>query len=446
MQYNPGNDWKNLGEDVKNTVQNAIASGNYSNLSSDISRIANEAFGSLGNTISGSVNSGNPYNKDAGQDTSEAQFYKNSNTMRDNYGRNNRREYQPDPNWQNTKTYQYIKNINEDHASDRTVRQHYQNPDAGKPVLYESTSVKKALAVTGAIVGYTIGSGFAIAELILMIFLHVASAVLIPMGIMFPLMAAAFAGGIAGSSSYSSIKRFERYIAGLGGKTYADVKALAAAAGKSEGYTVKDLKKFIKKGWFRQGHLDNTEKCLITSDDMFQQYIAAEKQQEIVQKSREEEDREMSKLSSEAKEMLAAGDEYIKQIHECNDEIPGEEMSGKISHTENSVRNIFNRAKEHPEAIGDLRRMMSYYLPTTVKLLKAYADMDRQEIKGDNIEKSKKEIEDTIDTLNAAFDKLFDSMFEDTSLDVSTDATVMKNLLAQEGLTGHDFDSEIKLQ
>ena len=82
---------------------------------------------------------------------------------------------------------------------------------------------------------------------------------------------------------------------------------------------------------------------------------------------------------------------------------------------------------------------MNYYLPTTVKLLNAYADLDSQEKTSENIEKSKKEIEDTIDTLNDAFDRLFDDMFEDTSLDISTDAEVMKTLLEQEGLTGHSF-------
>ena len=86
---------------------------------------------------------------------------------------------------------------------------------------------------------------------------------------------------------------------------------------------------------------------------------------------------------------------------------------------------------------------MNYYLPTTVKLLKAYADFYKQPEGGENIEKSKREIEETIDTMNDAFDQLFDNMFVDTSLDISTDAEVMKTLLEQEGLTGHRFTSKV---
>lgn len=78
---------------------------------------------------------------------------------------------------------------------------------------------------------------------------------------------------------------------------------------------------------------------------------------------------------------------------------------------------------------------MDYYLPMTVKLLNAYEDMDSQPIQGENIASSKKEIEDTIDTLNVAFEKLLDSVFEDTAIDVSSDISVLNTVLAQEGLT-----------
>ncbi len=88
-----------------------------------------------------------------------------------------------------------------------------------------------------------------------------------------------------------------------------------------------------------------------------------------------------------------------------------------------------------PEIIPDLNRLMDYYLPMTVKLLNAYEDMDSQPIQGENIASSKKEIEDTIDTLNVAFEKLLDSVFEDTAIDVSSDISVLNTVLAQEGLT-----------
>ena len=103
------------------------------------------------------------------------------------------------------------------------------------------------------------------------------------------------------------------------------------------------------------------------------------------------------------------------------------------------VQKIFERAKEHPEVIPDLKRLMNYYLPVTVKLLDAYEDMDRQPVQGENIRSSKKEIEDTLDTLNSAFEKLLDSVFKDVAWDVSSDISVLNTVLAQEGLKEDDF-------
>ena len=109
---------------------------------------------------------------------------------------------------------------------------------------------------------------------------------------------------------------------------------------------------------------------------------------------------------------------------------------------EQIVEQIFQRAEEHPEIIPDLKKMMDYYLPMTVKLLDAYEEMDRQPIQGETIRSSKKEIEDTLDTLNEAFAKLLDSVFQDTAWDVSSDISVLHTMLAQEGLTGNDFSKK----
>ena len=145
------------------------------------------------------------------------------------------------------------------------------------------------------------------------------------------------------------------------------------------------------------------------------------------------------KIPEEIQEVLDKGNDFIEKIHASNDAIPGEEISEKISKMELIVRQIFKRAEEHPEIVPDLKRMMDYYLPMTIKLLDAYEEMDGQPVQGENIRNSKKEIEDTIDTLNEAFAKLLDSVFKDTAWDVSSDISVLHTMLAQEGLTKGDF-------
>ena len=152
-----------------------------------------------------------------------------------------------------------------------------------------------------------------------------------------------------------------------------------------------------------------------------------------------EEEAQRRQQRRQVQKVYDKGKAYIKKIHASNDAIRGEEISAKIAKMEQVIEQIFQRAEEHPEIIPDLKKMMDYYLPMTVKLLDAYEDMDRQPIQGETICASKKEIEDTLDTLNEAFAKLLDSVFQDTAWDMSSDIFVVNTILAQEGLTGNDF-------
>ena len=100
---------------------------------------------------------------------------------------------------------------------------------------------------------------------------------------------------------------------------------------------------------------------------------------------------------------------------------------------------IFDQVEKSPESAPDLHRLMSYYLPTTQKLIDTYATLDAQHVEGENIESAKREIESSLDTINDAYEKLFDSFFQHTAWDVGTDVSVMKSMLRQDGLTEDEF-------
>ena len=65
--------------------------------------------------------------------------------------------------------------------------------------------------------------------------------------------------------------------------------------------------------------------------------------------------------------------------------------------------------------------------------------MDSAGIAGDNITATKTKVESMMDTITVAFDKQLDALFGEEALDISTDITVMENLLAREGLSGMSF-------
>ena len=240
-----------------------------------------------------------------------------------------------------------------------------------------------------------------------------------------------------GISNLNWAGRFKKYRKMLGQKTHITLEQLARGVGKSVKFVKKEVLRMTASGMFREGHLNKEETMLITSHETFnyfeQNRLLLEEQKR--QAAEEAEQKRKNAPAPHVQEVIDRGDVFLAQIRKCNDEIPGEEISAKISHMEQIVDRIFDRAEKHPEIIPDLKKMMDYYLPMTIKLLKAYADMDAQPVQGENIQNSKREIEATLDTLNLAFEKLLDQVFADTALDVSSDISVLNTLLAQEGLT-----------
>ena len=252
---------------------------------------------------------------------------------------------------------------------------------------------------------------------------------------------AALGGGAvligSGVKNLSQASRFKAYRKTMGKKTYCDLEKLARSVGKNVDFVRKEVLRMIDQGLFRQGHLDKEQTQLITSDETYRYYEHSRLQleQRQAQLAREQAALAANAPDKRVQEVLDKGSAFLSELRRCNDAIPGAEISAKIDRMEQIVGKIFARARTNPEVIPDLKKMMDYYLPMTVKLLNAYADMDAQPHQGENIRNSKREIEQTLDTLNLAFEKLLDDLFADTALDVSSDISVLQTLLAQEGLT-----------
>lgn len=138
-------------------------------------------------------------------------------------------------------------------------------------------------------------------------------------------------------------------------------------------------------------------------------------------------------------------DQYQKildELRSVNDAIPDEEMSDKISRLEAVSAKIFEQAKSDPDKLPRMRKFLDYYLPTSLKLLQTYAELEAQGVEGENITESKRRIEQTMDTLVHAFETQLDQLFQEDALDVSADIDVMENMLRADGLAG---DTPFKL-
>ena len=134
----------------------------------------------------------------------------------------------------------------------------------------------------------------------------------------------------------------------------------------------------------------------------------------------------------------------LSEMRRLNDAIEDEKISDQIDHMEAVTAKIIDHVAANPKKLPQIRRFMDYYLPTTLKILNAYDRMDSTGISGDNITATKTKVEGMLDTICAAFDKQLDSLFGAEALDISTDITVMENLLAREGFGSMDLNNQNK--
>ena len=381
-----GNDWNGLGQDVKDIVENAINTGDFRALNRDLGVTLENAIGNMArNFRSPGTN---------GSQTSAQRAY----------GSTSRR----------------IQKAREEFA------------------LFINTRKLKGLSLAALITGLilAVSSGFVLGIIGIVALLWdyavkpfvVTAAVLVPIGVAGAVLA------IWGNRTRKQVFRFRTYVKTLNGKTYGSIQDLAKSVRKSEKFVVKDISKMIEKRMFLEGHLDEKNTCLMASNDAYEQYLETQKNMERMKEQAEREPKRQ--LSEEARKTIEAGNYYIEEIRRSNDAIPGIEISNKMYHLENVIRRIFQRVEQHPELIDDLHKFMDYYLPTTMKLLNAYEELDKQELTGEHVQSAKTEIENTLDTINDAFENLLDSFYKETAWDVSSDISVLKTMLAQEGLTG----------
>ncbi len=296
------------------------------------------------------------------------------------------------------------------------------------------------LVVVGFILSTMVGIGLAVLVIIQFV-LDGLTALFIPILILLLFFVLFMILGMRGRHITSRIKRFREYCRILDDREFCDVEELAQKLEKTPEYIVKDLKDMMARRMFLQGHLDKQNKCFMITDHAYDQYCLAQKSLEEREAQAKADAAKMAdpKYSEEVRQMLTEGKRYVKHIRECNDAIPGAEISAKISRLELIVSRIFAQVEKDPTLAPELHQFMNYYLPTTQKLLDVYRELDTQPVQGQNISDTKKEIEATLDTINQAFENLLDSCYKDTAWDVSTDISVLNTMLANEGLTGDEL-------
>ena len=230
--------------------------------------------------------------------------------------------------------------------------------------------------------------------------------------------------------------RYKNYYAFSEGKGVISIDNMAQIAGVSQKVVIRDIESMIGSGFLDTGaYIDNELGFLVLSPEEGKKLRMG-----IIGESDD-----LSDILEDSSGEVPTG-KYaasLAELREVNSFIKDEAISKKVFRLEELTEKIFKIVEDNPEKQPQLKRFTSYYLPTTLKLVRSYATLEKQGVKGDNIMSTKKNIGDILDTLSTGFEQQLDQLFKSDAIDIAADINVLENLMQQDGLKADKSDFQV---
>ena len=225
-------------------------------------------------------------------------------------------------------------------------------------------------------------------------------------------------------------KCYAKYLAVMGDREVVSVRELARTLGYEERKVEKDLQTMIEKGYFGgQAYLNMELACLFRSGKAGEEY------------RRQQEETVRQKAEQDAAEAEGEYARVLRDIRRANDRIADPILSAKIDRLEEITARIFKAVEDDPDKKGRIDRFLTYYLPTTQKLLDAYAEFEAAGVEGENLRQAKSRIESTMDSIVRGFEHQLDQLYRADAMDVDSDIRVMEQMLRRDTASANrDFD------
>ena len=296
--------------------------------------------------------------------------------------------------------------------------------DALLPDLITETMIGDTVATAAEGMTYTFTTGASMATTVLEI-----------TGNVLTLVACGFGAMIAaGASRLSASKKLRLLADAAEGEDYKNglpVEMLADLTHQKKAKALKKLRKYIQKGWLAAWLDEKTEKLYLTVEDYRAAQETAAAPQAQPQPEPAPEQREETPLN------LETARRFVQVLEKEQQLMQDPQAREELEQMQRTAAAICDWLEAHPESLPKARRFAEYYIPTTLKLLYTYNDVQGQQ--GANAESIRRDIAGILHTLNQAFDNLYDNLLSDVAMDVSSEIAALQGMLANDGLTGRDF-------
>ena len=131
-------------------------------------------------------------------------------------------------------------------------------------------------------------------------------------------------------------------------------------------------------------------------------------------------------------EVLTSAMEYMAELLALGRRISSPAMSSSIQALAGVSREIFDVVQKNPQKLRQIRQFTHYYLPTTLKLLREYAEFEALSVGGENVRDAMRRISEIMDTIAGAFKRELDHLYLDRAIDISADIEVLRGMIGEQ--------------
>ena len=198
---------------------------------------------------------------------------------------------------------------------------------------------------------------------------------------------------------------------------------------------IEDLNAAIDKKLIPQGHFTNENLVFMVSDKSYDKYSENAAAYDRYFKKQIEERKRVKSRTRAVEKILDTGESYIKKFNGFETEISDKVILKKIEHIKTVTSLIFHEVDINSRYAKSLGMFLNYYLPTTDKLLEEYVSIGKKDIKGKVLTRTRKEIEEALDTIVTAYDQLLENIYEEQEIDILSDISAVEMMIKQDGLS-----------
>ena len=218
-------------------------------------------------------------------------------------------------------------------------------------------------------------------------------------------------------------RRYIKYHAAIGGRLFVEIAEIAAIANRPPQKVRRDLTRMIEKHYFTDTSFIEATQTYFLRDSRSYNLLKLELEKQAAQPK-----------ESETPEHLEDFKNMLLEFRQTRTNITDPEVSAQAAQIEQITTQIFDSVSFNPDKMPQIRRFLSYYLPTTLKLLRTYGTLEQKGIQSENAAQTQTKIKEMMSRLTTGFSSKLDRLYKVDFLDIASDVQVLEQIMTKDGL------------